>query len=492
MMAQQKCTMAPTHGQRHRLSRSTESYSSEIDTNRTTWGRFGDGDGGGDGECRRHYHHSRDRRSSLWKTLLCMFPPALLTMCYMGYLCGSVENSGRVAYARANPAGTTATVVSSIRHDVISSDWAEHSEESAGKRTREAKRGKATLATATGVAEAAADERRHEVDLAARAENSLNKLENGNGAKGGHGSLPTVFDQTPDERSSDEAFRQMRDERRADVPDWARPSHGELEKIVRDQFGEWRSLPSELDDRRRPPIGSEPFTSTRRAAQNAPHLRLSREIASSAQKAPYAANQKNAEATKKTGRRGQLGQENQQAETLNDENNTDNSERCSAMKQGMPPFPEEDVRRCYDTILGDLDFGEPLRQVEVTTLGADKPASSSPRGVVTYMSTSLPDDVRQLRLSLDAISRAFLNKHPYPVRRKTALATGVHPWSISFARAFIAVAVAVGADVAGVAGGGEGSCATDAAPAALPAVVLVVIFAIVVVSCGPPCGENYV
>lgn len=54
-------------------------------------------------------------------------------------------------------------------------------------------------------------------------------------------------------------------------------------------------------------------------------------------------------------------------------------------------------------------------QVAVVTMGGDRNVKTSPRGVVTYMSTSREEDLRQLRKSLEALSKNFLQRHAYPV-----------------------------------------------------------------------------
>ncbi|CAM9091402.1 unnamed protein product, partial [Hapterophycus canaliculatus] len=127
-----------------------------------------------------------------------------------------------------------------------------------------------------------------------------------------------------------------------------------------------------------------------------------------------ATSREEAKATKRKGRHGESRVESRKAEMQHEERNAADTERCSAMKQGMAPLPEEDVQRCYDTMRKGFVFGEPLRQLEVRTIGAGK-ATRSSLGVVTYMSTSLPGDLRQLHMSLDALSKAFLVENPYPV-----------------------------------------------------------------------------
>lgn len=49
-------------------------------------------------------------------------------------------------------------------------------------------------------------------------------------------------------------------------------------------------------------------------------------------------------------------------------------------------------------------------------MGGDRPVKDSPRGVVTLMSTSRPNDVRELKKALGKLSSNFLQQFPYPVR----------------------------------------------------------------------------
>lgn len=58
----------------------------------------------------------------------------------------------------------------------------------------------------------------------------------------------------------------------------------------------------------------------------------------------------------------------------------------------------------------------PISQIEVVTMGEKKRVKDSPRGVVTYMSTSRTDDITALTQSLQTLSKSFLAQHPYPVR----------------------------------------------------------------------------
>ena len=53
----------------------------------------------------------------------------------------------------------------------------------------------------------------------------------------------------------------------------------------------------------------------------------------------------------------------------------------------------------------------------MVTLGGDRKVKESPLGVVTYMSTSRDEDLNLLKKSLEALSRNFLRRYPYPVRR---------------------------------------------------------------------------
>ncbi|CAM9651713.1 unnamed protein product, partial [Laminaria digitata] len=86
------------------------------------------------------------------------------------------------------------------------------------------------------------------------------------------------------------------------------------------------------------------------------------------------------------------------------------------MKQGMAPVEDKELPRCYGVMREGYSFGEPLRQqVAVVTMGGDRNVKTSPRGVVTYMSTSREEDLRQLRKSLEALSKNFLQRHAYPV-----------------------------------------------------------------------------
>lgn len=57
-----------------------------------------------------------------------------------------------------------------------------------------------------------------------------------------------------------------------------------------------------------------------------------------------------------------------------------------------------------------------LSQVEVVTMGGGRKVKASPRGVVTYMSTSLKEDLSHLSKSLEQLSTYFLQRHAYPVR----------------------------------------------------------------------------
>lgn len=61
-------------------------------------------------------------------------------------------------------------------------------------------------------------------------------------------------------------------------------------------------------------------------------------------------------------------------------------------------------------------FRCPISQIEVVTMGEKKRVKDSPRGVVTYMSTSRTDDIAALTQSLQMLSKSFLAQHPYPVR----------------------------------------------------------------------------
>lgn len=60
-------------------------------------------------------------------------------------------------------------------------------------------------------------------------------------------------------------------------------------------------------------------------------------------------------------------------------------------------------------------------QVEVVVMGAERPVKSASRGVVTFMSTSRPDDVRNLKKALAELSRNLLTRAPYPVRVRGAV-----------------------------------------------------------------------
>ncbi|CAN0184440.1 unnamed protein product [Ascophyllum nodosum] len=141
-----------------------------------------------------------------------------------------------------------------------------------------------------------------------------------------------------------------------DVPVWVRPSTEELEEIVRAQFGPWRTL-----------------------SDAAPRAGV------------------NASATAST--QGQVGR----------------TGGCTPMQQGMPPYQEKDLYRCYDEMRKEYQFGTPLRQVGVVTVGGNKEVKASPRGVVTLMSTSRSDDIMNLKKALRALSKNFLRKHAYPV-----------------------------------------------------------------------------
>lgn len=75
------------------------------------------------------------------------------------------------------------------------------------------------------------------------------------------------------------------------------------------------------------------------------------------------------------------------------------------------------------------------------TLGGDRPVKGSPRGVVTYMSTSLPKDLKNLMNSLEHLAFSFLRTHAYPVSRSQPNSTSGD--------------IAEIAEIAGIAGIGE-------------------------------------
>lgn len=157
-------------------------------------------------------------------------------MWYMGHLCWAVENGRGAPSAKGSPAAETATAATSIGHSLVSSAWAEHSEETAERRGMLGATASNVNPAAAIVAATAADGRRHEL-WSAKEQHSVETPHtvSASGAKAGHDRVPTMLEQTTGERSSDEGFGEPGGGRSAGVPVWARPSQEELETVVRNQ-----------------------------------------------------------------------------------------------------------------------------------------------------------------------------------------------------------------------------------------------------------------
>eukprot|EP00904_Undaria_pinnatifida_P008161 jgi/Undpi1/4475/HiC_scaffold_17.g07829.m1 len=173
------------------------------------------------------------------------------------------------------------------------------------------------------------------------------------------------------------------------VPAWARPSKEEMEDIVENQFGPWRKLSDVAAHNATlhgQPCG-QGIVPSRQGLNPSAEAMAAGGGGGWGWGVPQALRGKRQPATP----------------------------TCPAMKQGMAPVKDEDLSRCYDAAREGYSFGEPLRQVEVVTLGGDRKVKESPLGVVTYMSTSRDEDLNLLRKSLEALSRNFLRRYPYPV-----------------------------------------------------------------------------
>ncbi|CAM9458015.1 unnamed protein product [Ectocarpus sp. 4 AP-2014] len=222
--------------------------------------------------------------------------------------------------------------------------------------------------------------------------------------------------------------------RHSEVPDWERPSKAEVEDILLGQFGDWRtlgdavartSLTSHSTDKGAASAAAaaqhqpQPASSTPGdpAPPASPLRRVEREQdLLLAKHPPRSSKREKAQEEHAQRMRGELRRQKQQASGhTRGGGEKYPGKKCPAMKQGTEPVPEEDVQSCYDEMRKEFVFGEPLRQLEVVTMGEKKLVKDSPRGVVTYMSTSRTDDITALTQSLQTLSKSFLAQHPYPV-----------------------------------------------------------------------------
>lgn len=158
----------------------------------------------------------------------------MLTIGCTGYVYWFVENSRGLLAAKPNPVAS-ATAVARKRGELLPSVWTAHEEETAGNRIAPGEKGARAdaLVMAAAARSATIAERRHQVKLSDWVEDNV---EDGSarGAEAGHGWVPVVLDNTLDEEGNDGGFRELVDGI-AGVPEWARPSQGGLEEIVRNQ-----------------------------------------------------------------------------------------------------------------------------------------------------------------------------------------------------------------------------------------------------------------